>query len=168
MRLIAVVRISAFVVMALIIPACNSGNGYQVGIRQGSAVYMQPGPPSYSFSPWSGSNPDIRIDEVVQFSSTVHENGTDIYQPTTQVVYGQVTGATSGDTVIVYSLTNQYYIQPLTSTTIDVSSSATWIAPANPGQISALLVRQGYSAPDITSTLPAVDGVNVFAIATQP
>ena len=127
---------------------------------------MQPAPPSYTFPSWSGSAPNIRIDQVTQFSSTVNPQGSNIFQTTTQVVYGQVTGPTAGKQVVVYSYTNQYYIQPLTSTTINISSSSTWIAPANAGQITALLVLQGYSAPATTTTLPAVDGVNVFAVAT--
>ena len=146
----------------------NSGvsNGYLFGERSGADVYMQPAPPSYTFPPWSGSAPNIRIDQVTPFSSTVNPQGSSIYQQTTQVVYGQVTGSTAGKQVIVYSFTNQYYIQPLTSTTINISGSSTWIAPANPGQITALLVSQSYSAPDTTATLPPIDGVNVFAIAT--
>lgn len=146
----------------------NSSNGSLIGVRLGAGVYMQPGPPAYTFPPWSGSTSDIRIDEVVQFSSNVNPAGTNINQPTTQVVFGQITGPTSGVEVVVYSFTNAYYIQPLTSTTINISSNSTWIAPANPGQISALLIRQGYSVPDTTATLPAVDNVNVFAVATQP
>ena len=73
---------------------------------------MQPAPPSYTFSSWSGSAPNIRIDQVTQFSSTVNPQGGNIYQPTTQVVYGQVTGPTAGKQVVVYSYTNEYYISP--------------------------------------------------------
>ena len=141
-------------------------NGYLFGERSGTDVYMQPAPPSYTFPSWSGSAPNIRIDQVTQFSSTVNPQGSNIFQTTTQVVYGQATGPAAGKQVVVYSYTNQYYIQPLTSTTINISSDSTWIAPANAGQITALLVLQGYSAPATTTTLPAVDGVNVFALAT--
>ena len=145
----------------------NNNTGYAFGQRQGVMVYMNPAPSSYSFTPWQGANPAIRIDQVTQFASTVNPTGTNIYQQTTQVVYGQVTGPTSGFAVVVYSFTNTYYIQPLTSTTINIASDSTWIAPANAGQVVALLVRQGYAAPDTTSTLPAIDGVNVLAMATQ-
>ncbi len=151
--------------MERVVAGGGTGNGYLFGEQSGTDVYMQPAPPSYTFSSWSGSAPNIRIDQVTQFSSTVNPQGGNIYQPTTQVVYGQLTGPTAGKQVVVYSYTNEYYIQPLTGTTINISSDSTWIAPASAGQISALLVSQGYSAPATTPTLPAVDGVNVFAVA---
>jgi hypothetical protein len=148
----------------------NSSNSntleYLFGERLGVSVYMQPAPPAYTFPSWSGTAPGIRIDEVIQFSSTVNPEGAGIYEPTTQVAFGQVTGPITGKEVLVYSYTNEYYIQPLTSTTININGDLTWIAPSHPGQISALLVAQGYAAPATTSTLPAVDGSNVFAVAT--
>ena len=126
----------------------SNTTGYPFGQRLGVTVNMQPSPSSYSFPPWSGTAPGIRIDQVVPFSATVNPGGTSINQPTTQLVYGQVTGSTSGVAVVVYAYTNSYYVQPLTGTTITVASDSTWIAPANAGQITVLLVRQGYSAPD--------------------
>ncbi len=144
----------------------GTNNGYLFGEQSATDVYMQPDPPSYTPAPWSGTTPNIRINQVTQFSATVNPLGANIYEPTVQLVYGQVTGPIAGKEVIVYSFTNQYYIQPLTGTTINIGSDSTWIAPANAGQITALLVAQGYSAPDTTATLPGVDGVNVFAIAT--
>jgi len=141
--------------------------GYAFGTEQGAVVYMQPQPPAYTFPSWSGSTPGIRIDQVTQFSSQVNPSGADIYLSTSQVVYGQVTGSTAGKEVIVYSYTNEYYLQPLTGTAININGDSTWIAPANAGQITALLVAQGYSALNTTAKLPAVDGVNVFAIASQ-
>lgn len=146
----------------------GTNNGYLFGEQSGTDVYMQPDPPSYTFPSWSESAPNIRIDQVTQFSATVNPQGGSIYEPTTQLVYGQVAGSTAGKEVLVYSYTNQYYIQPLTGTNINISSDSSWIAPANAGQITALLVAQSYSAPDTATTLPAVDGVNVFAIATPP
>ena len=145
-------------------PTPIPSNGYLFGERLGADVYMQPGPPTYTFPAWSGTVPNIQIDEVMQFSSTVNPEGADIYQGTTQVVYDQVTGPVAGKQVIVYSYTNDYYIQPLTSTTINISSNSTWIAPASAGQIAALLVSQSYSPPNTTTTLPSVDGINVFAL----
>jgi uncharacterized repeat protein (TIGR03803 family) len=147
-------------------PSTSTANlGYLFGERLGVNVYMQPGPPSYTF-PSAGNAAGIQIDQVSQFPSVVNPEGADIYQSTTQVVFGQVTGPIAGKEVVVYSYTNEYYVQPLTSTTINISSGSTWIAPASAGQISALLVAEGYSAPDTTTSLPAVDGVNVFAVAT--
>jgi virginiamycin B lyase len=167
----------ALLIVAAWFSSCGSGSyggngggttnkGYLLGQRLGADVYMQPSPPAYTFPSWSGTAPNIRIDEVTQFSSTVNPVGTNIYQTTTQVIFGQVTGPTAGKEVIAYSYTNAYYIQPLTSTTININGDSTWIAPANAGQITALLVAQGYAAPDTTTTLPAIDGVNVFAVAT--
>lgn len=144
----------------------SNSTGYPFGLRVGATVSMQPSPSSYSFPPWSGIAPGIRIDQVIPFSATVNPAGTTINQTTSQLVYGQITGSTSGVAVVVYAYTNSYYVQPLTGTTITVAGDSTWIAPANAGQISVLLVRQGYSAPDTASTLPAIDGVNVLAMAT--
>lgn len=146
----------------------SSGNGYLIGTRLGVPVFMQPGPPAYSSPPWSAIMPSIRIDKVIDFSSIVHPDGTGIYEGTTQVVYGRVSGSVSGLQVLVYSLTNTNYIQPLTSTSININSDGTWIAPAHPGSVTALLVRADYLAADVTSVLPEIDGVNVLAIATQP
>jgi hypothetical protein len=164
-------QVAALSIAVLSLTACNECcniivPNYAVGIRQGATVYVQPNPPAYTFAAWSSATPSIRIDKVSAFAGTVNVGG--IYQPTTQLVYGQVAGSISGMAVVVYSFTNDYYIQPLTSTTIDVSAGDTWIAPVNAGTISALLIRQGYSVPDTTSTLPAVDGINVIAAASQP
>jgi hypothetical protein len=183
MKMAGVVKILAVLIVTAWLTSCGSGNsssgnnsgsnggnssGYLFGERLGVSVYMQPGPPAYTFPPSSGTSPGIQIDQVEPFSSTANPSGTDINQATTQVVFGQVTGSTSGESVVVYSLTNQYYIQPLTSTTINISGNSTWIAPASAGQISALLIAQGYTPPNTTATLPVVDGVNVLAVATQP
>lgn len=178
MKMAEAVRILAVLIITAWLTGCGGGNGggtngstsngYLFGERLGVSVYMQPGPPAYTFPPSSGTSPGIQIDQVEPFSSTANPSGTDINQATTQVVFGQVTGSTSGESVVVYSLTNQYYIQPLTSTTINISGNSTWIAPASAGQISALLVAQGYTPPNTTATLPVVDGVNVLAVATQP
>jgi virginiamycin B lyase len=177
MRTDTAVKLLAILVVAICLAGCGGGgsgsmtseptnNGYVFGEDQGAEVTMQPAPPSYTFPAWSGTAPGIRIDQVTQFSSTVNPAGADIYQGTTQVVFGQVTGPTTGKAVVVYAYTNAYYIQPLTSTTINISGESEWIAPANAGKISALLVAQGYAAPATASALPAVDGVNVFAAAT--
>jgi virginiamycin B lyase len=171
------IKLLAILVVAICLAGCGGGgngssmtggqtnNSYVFGERLGAAVSMQPAPPSYSFPAWSGTAPGIRIDQVTQFSSTVNAAGTDIYQGTTQVVFGQVTGPTAGKVVILYANTTTNFIQPLTSTTININGESEWIAPANAGQVTALLVAQGYNAPATTSTLPAVDGVNVFAVA---
>jgi virginiamycin B lyase len=174
------VKLLAVLVVAICFAGCGGGgngsgmtggqtnNSYVFGERTGVAVSMQPAPPTYTFPAWSGTAPGIRIDQVTQSSSTVNPAGADIYQSTTQVVFGQVTGPTAGKAVVVYAYTNAYYVQPLTSTTININGESEWIAPANAGQISALLVAQGYAAPATASKLPAVDGVNVFAVANAP
>ena len=142
--------------------------GYRFGERLGTAVYMSPAPPAHTFLPFPGVGPDIRVDSILQLTSTVHPDKTPIYQVTSQVVFGRVAGSTAGKKVVVYSHTDDYYIQPLTSTTIDIRSDGTWIAPANSGKVHVLLVDQYYNAPQRTAVLPLKDGVNIFAIATQP
>jgi virginiamycin B lyase len=174
------VKLLAVLVVAICFAGCGGGgngsgmtggqtnNSYVFGEDQGAEVTMQPAPPTYTFPAWSGTAPGIRIDQVTQFSSTVNPAGADIYQGTTQVVFGQVTGPTAGKAVVVYAYTNAYYVQPLTSTTININGEGEWTAPANAGQITALLVAQDYNAPATISTLPAVDGVNVFAVSNGP
>lgn len=164
--LVAVVALAA-----VLLAGCGGGGGsakvdYRIGSRLGVAVYMDPPPPNHNFLPWSGTGPDIRVEEVVQFTSVVHPAGTSIYHTTYQVAFGRVLGSPVGKRVVIYSKTTSYYVQPLTQTTIDIRSDGTWVAPANPGAISALLVRDGYIAPDTTFALPVVDNVNVFAVAT--
>ena len=173
------VKLLAILVVAICLAGCGGGgsssmtggqtnNGYVFGEDQGADVTMQPAPPAYSFPAWSGTAPGIRIDVVTPFTSTVNPAGADIYQGTTQVVFGQVSGPTAGKAVVLYAYTNAYYIQPLTSTTININGEGEWIAPANAGQITALLVAQGYNAPATIAKLPAVDGVNVFAASNGP
>ncbi|MGC1159766.1 MAG: hypothetical protein WA891_18395 [Acidobacteriaceae bacterium] len=180
MRTATAVKLLALLVVVICLAGCGGGGSgrmtggqtssdYVFGERLGAAVSMQPAPPTYSFAAWSGTAPGIRIDQVTQFSSMVNPAGADIYQGTTQVVFGQVTGPTAGKAVVLYAYTNAYYyIQPLTSTTININGESEWIAPANAGQVTALLVAQGYNAPATTTTLPVVDGVNVFAVGNMP
>ncbi|HLJ53741.1 MAG TPA: hypothetical protein VKT77_01815 [Chthonomonadaceae bacterium] len=167
-------RFARTVAAAVVLAACGagcgggaSGGGLVIGSRQGAAVTMQPPAPPHTFSPALAAPQAITIEAVVPFVSTVHAEGTGIFQGTTQVVFGHVSGPTAGVAVIVYSDTNQQFIQPLTGTSINIRADGTWTAAANPGRISALLVRQGFVPPDTSASLPGVDGVNVLAEASE-
>jgi hypothetical protein len=85
---------------------------------------------------------------------------------------GQVSGTVSGVTppqsfrAIVFAQTNEFYIQPCATTPLTaITPNGTW-GPINShnGTIFALLVSASYSPPSATPSLPAVDGVNVFAV----
>ncbi len=82
-------------------------------------------------------------------------------------VSGSVTGVNPPQNfkVVVYAQTNEYYVQPCVSAPLTpISSSATWSTPSHSGIIYALLVAPSYkSPPAMTTSLPAVDGVNVLA-----
>ena len=84
---------------------------------------------------------------------------------------GRVTGTVNGLTqtdglrVVVYAHTNFYYIQPcITEPTARIAPDGTWgPIDSHNGDIYALLVRESYSPPVLTASLPAVDGVSVLA-----
>ncbi|MGH9344265.1 MAG: hypothetical protein ACRD19_10940 [Terriglobia bacterium] len=122
-KTVAAIKILAALTIAAGLAGCGSAdggggsggsnNGYIFGERLGEAVYMQPSPRAYTFPTWSETGPDIRIDEVAQFASTVNPTGTDIYQGTTQFVFGQVTGPRSVVEFVEYRYSNFFYIQPV-------------------------------------------------------
>ncbi len=70
--------------------------------------------------------------------------------------------------IVVYAFTNQYYVQPCTTTQVlnPISPTGSWGPIAShSGTIYVLLVSGSYSPPAVTLSLPAVDGVNVFAVS---
>jgi uncharacterized protein (TIGR03437 family) len=68
--------------------------------------------------------------------------------------------------VVVYALTNAYYIQPcITEPLTAIASDGTWgPIDSHNGAIYAILVQANYSPPTLTGALPAVDGVKVLAV----
>jgi hypothetical protein len=67
----------------------------------------------------------------------------------------------------VYASTNAYYIQPcVTEALVSIAASGAWgPVDSHNGAIYVILVRAGYSPPSLAGSLPAVDGVNVLAVA---
>lgn len=150
---------------------CGGSGGTEalvVGVRNGLSVYMEPTPPVRVFPPWSETETSIRINEIIPFGARIHPQSSGIYETTTQVAYGQVAGPMDGKKVVVYSRTNNYYIQPLDRTSIVVRRDGSWIAPVHSGDVYALVVSASYQQPSTVTILPAVDGVTVFAIAEEP
>lgn len=146
--------------------------GTPFGTRSGQTVYMKPGPPSHAKLAWNPTaTPAVFIDAVASHNSIVHPDGTGINESMGRVAFGQVklpAGSNISDyAVVVYAFTDDYYIQPLDYTTILIHTDLSWVCPSHTGEIHALLVRQGYIGPKRTNTLPAVDGVNVFAYADE-
>ena len=112
-------------------------------------------------------NPGGLVSNAMTF--TINPNPT--IQATTQActIKGTVTGASPASVrVVVYALTNQYYIQPCYPGTVlfqvDQSGNFGPIA-SHSGSIYVLLVSPNYVPPGTTGTLPAVDHVNVFAVS---
>jgi uncharacterized protein (TIGR03437 family) len=83
-------------------------------------------------------------------------------------VAGTLIGGQSPDNyrIVVWARTNMFYIQPCdTERTQTIRADRTWgPIDSHSGEIWVLLVRNGYVPSPTTSSLPAVDGVNVFAI----
>lgn len=125
-----------------------------------------------------GTAPKIVIDRVTQFAGQIHPECTGIYQNTSQFVAGRAFNVISTEArVYVYAETDRYYIQPIFSSYATIekkpdgnSPGLPWYAPANPGNITVLLTSNTFTAADTyeKGALPAVDGVNVLAVASQP
>jgi uncharacterized protein (TIGR03437 family) len=83
-------------------------------------------------------------------------------------VHGTVAGVNPPQSfeVVVYALTNAYYIQPcITEPITPIAPDGTWgPVDSHNGAIYAILIQAGYSPPVLTGSLPAVDGVNVLAV----
>jgi hypothetical protein len=83
-------------------------------------------------------------------------------------VHGTVAGVNPPQSfeVVVYALTNAYYIQPcVTEPITPIALDGTWgPVDSHNGAIYAILVKAGYSPPTLTGSLPPVDGVNVLAV----
>jgi uncharacterized protein (TIGR03437 family) len=81
-------------------------------------------------------------------------------------VGGSVTQAVIPDAfkIVVYAFTNQYYVQPCTTQVLNpIDLHGSWgPVPSHNGAIYVLLAGPSYSPPDTTSSLPPVDGINVF------
>jgi hypothetical protein len=83
-------------------------------------------------------------------------------------VKGSVTQAVLPDAfkIVIYALTNQYYIQPCTTQPLNaINPDGSWgLIPSHNGTIYVLLTSATYNPPAIALSLPAVDGVNVFSV----
>jgi uncharacterized protein (TIGR03437 family) len=83
-------------------------------------------------------------------------------------VGGSVTQAVIPDAfkIVIYALTNQYYVQPCTTQVLNpINPDGSWgPVSSHSGTIYVLLVSSSYSPPATTLFLPSVDGVNVFAM----
>ena len=83
-------------------------------------------------------------------------------------VKGSVTQALLPDAfkIVIYALTNQYYIQPCTTQPLNtINPDGSWgVIPSHNGTIYVLLTSSTYNPPAITLSLPLVDAINVFAV----
>jgi hypothetical protein len=124
-----------------------------------------------------GTTPKVVIDQVSEYSATVHPlDNSGIYQPTTQIAFGRAFNVDSSKVkIIVYALTNQYYIQPLDYSYVKLSKSNSsseyyWVCPANTGKLRVLLTRQDFKAPTAypKDSPPQADGTLILAMVEQP
>jgi hypothetical protein len=85
----------------------------------------------------------------------------------TAPIAGRAEGARSGDRIVLFAKSGQWYVQPLRTrpfTTIDAQGR--WSNTIHLGtEYAAILVRDGYRPPTSTKTLPGL-GAGVLAIAT--
>jgi len=82
-------------------------------------------------------------------------------------VKGSVTQAVLPDAfkIVLYALTNQYYIQPCTTQPLNaINPDGSWgPIPSHNGTIYGFVTSATYNPPAVTLSLPAIDGLNVFA-----
>ena len=82
-------------------------------------------------------------------------------------ISGHVTGASSGQQVVLYARSGAWYVQPFVETPLTViGADGTWSSSTHLGtEYAALLVQQNYVPPPLTLSLPnAGDGVLAVAI----
>jgi|GEM_PF-3650694 len=137
-----------------------------------AAVNMNPVPPTSSPPTQSPtSTPIVTVYHVSQFESAADYwfAGNNNWTPTTQVVYGVVSGVDlSSVRVAVFAETDQFYIQPMVSCFPDINPDGTWECLSAPGDIYVLLVSKAYAVSAIYSILPVVDGTNILAAGYGP
>jgi hypothetical protein len=85
----------------------------------------------------------------------------------TAAIAGRVTGARSGQRIVLFARTNVWWVQPLTAQPFTaIASDSTWKNTIHLGaEYAALLVDPGYRPPDTMASLPAPGGA-VIAVAT--
>jgi len=135
------------------------------GMQSGDSYTIRPSLAGFTFAPQSATGM-ISNNVTLNFTAT----GTPSIQATVLAckIRGSVSGVNlaSGYKVVTYAKTDYYYIQPcVTEPLTTIAPDGTWgPIDSHNGSIYAVLVRAGYSPPNITTTLPTVDGVNVLAI----
>jgi len=88
----------------------------------------------------------------------------------TRPICGKVSGVHPSSTrVVVYALTNHWYVQPYTdSARTGINPNGSWCTESRPGSAyAALLVKAEYSPPEIAQALPQV-GDDVIASTVAP
>jgi len=84
-----------------------------------------------------------------------------------EIISGKVTGASSGQRVVLYARSGAWYVQPFVETPFTpLNPDGTWSSSTHLGtEYAALLVQPGYVPPPLTLTLPSAgDGVVAVAI----
>ena len=82
-------------------------------------------------------------------------------------ISGHVTGASSGQQVVLYARSGAWYVQPFVETPVTpIGADGTWSSSTHLGtEYAALLVQPNYVPPPLTLTLPNTgDGVVAVAI----
>jgi signal transduction histidine kinase len=79
-----------------------------------------------------------------------------------EIISGHVTGASSGQQVVLYARSGAWYVQPFVETPLTaIGTDGTWSNSTHLGtEYAALLVQPGYVPPPLTLSLPSTgDGV---------
>jgi hypothetical protein len=115
-------------------------------------------------------NPDgqAAVFNVFSFAKPDSSHATISAQLQACSVRGSVTQTVLPDAfkIVVYALTNQYYIQPCTTQPLNAINpdGSFGPIPSHNGTIYVLLTSATYNPPAVTLSLPVVDGVNVLSV----
>jgi len=84
------------------------------------------------------------------------------------VIKGRVTGATSGQQIVLYARSGAWYVQPWADQPLtNINADSTWSSSTHLGtEYAALLVEPGYAPPPVTLELPAI-GNGVAAVTIK-
>jgi hypothetical protein len=176
------------IIFLLALNGCGSGNGvsnFPFGYTQSSPGGIQtdittvPVPIFDVNRPAvdAGQAPKVVIDSIVPYRGTVYPivGNTVIVnsfqEPVTQFVTGRIINFDHKQVrVVVYALTNQYYIQPLNNSYLTIFEGYQWFCPSHDGRILVVLANLHYQIPNTfpIGSPPQVDGTNILAVAQQP
>lgn len=108
-------------------------------------------------------SPSAPVQPAVQFTRLPQAGEGSSFKLDT--IEGRVTGARSGDRIVLFARAGVWWVQPLAAQPFTPIQGSSWTGTTHPGNAyAALLVKPDYKPPPTAKNLPEVGG-NVLAVA---